>query len=109
MIREYEQTPVKPEFEFQQKLLVKMTQQFEKVFNRINEQKDSEYLDFHARRLVEMAGNIICGYLLVIDANRNDILKRSAEIFIRKVRAENIAKTSFINNCEVRDISSYKV
>jgi 3-(methylthio)propanoyl-CoA dehydrogenase len=29
---------------------------------------DNEYLDFHSRRLVEMAGNIIMGYLLLKDA-----------------------------------------
>lgn len=30
--------------------------------------KIREYLDFQARRLVEMAGHIIMGYILIIDA-----------------------------------------
>ncbi len=109
MIKEYEKVPVKSEYEFQKKLLAKMTQQFEKAFYRINEQKDAELLDFHARRLVEMVGNIICGYLLVIDANRGDMLKKSAEIFIRKARAENITKTSLINSNQSREIADYKL
>jgi hypothetical protein len=63
-----------------------MTQRFEKTVAFVNDQKDIEYTDFHARRLVETAGNIVIGYLLLHDANRNDQYKKSADLFILKAQ-----------------------
>jgi hypothetical protein len=56
-----------------------------------------------------MAGNILIGYLLLYDANRSDVYSKSADIFIRKGRAENIAAVSFINNCHPKDINDFKM
>ncbi|MDZ7774156.1 MAG: Acyl-CoA dehydrogenase C-terminal domain-containing protein [Bacteroidales bacterium] len=85
-----------------------MTDQYEKVVRRVQEEEDSEYLDFHARRLVEAAGNILMGHLLLLDATREPEYKKSAGIFIKMARAENISKVSFINNFSQRDMSEFK-
>ncbi len=74
----------------------------------MNEYEDNEYLDYHARRLVEMAGNVIMGYLLLIDANRKSEYTKSADIFIRIARAENIAKVGYINQSHPKDLGTYK-
>jgi alkylation response protein AidB-like acyl-CoA dehydrogenase len=107
-IKVYEQREYKPELEFMKKRLIHMTKQYEKVANRIIEEKDEEYLDFHARRLVEMAGNIIMGYLLINDAMRDDEYRNPAEIFIKKAEASNVEKMYYIKNTEHRDLGIIK-
>ena len=89
-------------------VLEKMTDQYAKTVIKVNEFEDNEYLDYHARRLVEMAGNVIMGYLLLIDANRNNDYTKSADIFIRIARAENIAKVGYINQSHPKDLGTYK-
>jgi len=99
---------IKPELDFLKNILIRMTDQFAKIVEKVNEHNDNELYDFHSRRLVEIAGNVIIGFLLLFDANNDDVYKKSAEIFIRKARAENIEKVSFINNFDIKDLGSYK-
>ena len=108
VLADFSTRKIKPDFDFLKNILMKMTDQFSKSVEKVNEHNDVELYDFHSRRLVEMAGNVIIGYLLLFDANRNDIFKKSAEIFIRNARAENIEKVSFINNFDTKDLGSYK-
>ncbi len=108
ILRENEKVVLKPEFGYLQHSLVKMTDQFAKTIDKVNAAESTELYDFHARRLVEMAGNIIIGYLLLFDANRNDRFKKSAEIFIRLGKTENTQKVSFINSFDVKELGYYK-
>ena len=108
-MRDRAQLTVKPELEYLRATLEKMTEQYSKTVEKVNEFNDNEYFDFHARRLVEMAANVLIGYLLLYDANRSDVYSKSADIFIRKGRAENIASVSFINNCHPKDINDFKM
>jgi alkylation response protein AidB-like acyl-CoA dehydrogenase len=109
MMREYQKIEVLPELEYLKNILVKLTHHYDKAVKRVTAEKDDEYLDFHARRLVEIAGNIITGYLLLLDANRDIKYKKSADIFIRKARAEIAQNISYINNFGLRDISDFKM
>ncbi|MCK5855926.1 MAG: acyl-CoA dehydrogenase family protein [Bacteroidales bacterium] len=109
MMREYEKIEVKPELEYLKNILVKLTSHYTKAVKKVTSENDNEYLDFHARRLVEIAGNIITGYLLLLDANRKIDYKKSADIFIRKARAEITHNISYINNFSLRDISDFKM
>ncbi len=108
LIREYASRPIHPELEHMKNILLKMTDQYEKIVVKITEGDDNELLDFHSRRLVEMAGNIIMGYLLLLDTERDRRYFSSSEIFIRKVRAENVSNVSFINNFSSNDLRGYK-
>jgi hypothetical protein len=108
LMNDYAQVNVKPEFDFLKNSLKKMTDQFAKTVEKVNEIQNAEYYDFHSRRLVEMAGNIIIGYLLLLDANRNEKFKKSAEIFIRLGKTENTQKVSFINNFDEKELGDYK-
>ncbi len=108
-IQQYLSIPVKPELEYLKSSLMKMADQFGKIVEKVNEQEEAEFMDFHARRLVEMAGNVIIGCLLLHDANRSDVYARSAEIFIRMGRADNISKVSMINQFHPKDLGAYKV
>lgn len=108
LMQEYASRPIHPELEHMKNVLLKMTDQYEKIVARVTEGDDNELLDFHSRRLVEMAGNIIMGYLLLLDTERDRRYFSSAEIFIRKARAENISNVSFINNFSSNDLRGYK-
>ena len=70
-IREYEGVKVSPEQELLKKRLIEMTAEYESGTQKAQRSDDGEYLDFHARRLVEMAGHIIMGYLLLLDSERD--------------------------------------
>jgi len=108
MMQDFAKREVKAEFEYMKNMLVKMTDQYGKTVEKVQELNDVEYFDFHARRLVEMAGNVLSGYLLLEDANRNSKFSKSAEIFIRLGRSENVQKVSFINYTNPKDLSDYK-
>lgn len=108
-MREFETLEVKSEYSYLKTILKKMTDQFAKTVEKINEVDDNEFVDFHARRLVEMAGNVIMGYLLLMDANRDAKYTLSAEVMIRNGRAENVQKVSFINNSSPKDVAQYKI
>jgi alkylation response protein AidB-like acyl-CoA dehydrogenase len=108
-MREYEQEEVKAELDYLKKILVKMTEQYERTVARVQEVEDEEFLTFHSRRLVEMAGHIIIGYLLLLDANRDDDFKKSADVFIRMARSSSVEKVSYINNFAEKDLSEFKI
>ena len=64
-IREvYEKAEIAPETEYLREQLKGMTEQLETATQTIGEVGNTEYTDFHARRLVEMAGYTIIGCLL---------------------------------------------
>lgn len=108
-IREYEARSIKPEFDFIKRRLIIMTDQYEKAVSKVQREKDNELIDFHARRLVEMAGNIIMSYLLLSDANRSDEYKKSAEIFSQIAMAQNQEKFKYIENFELKDLGLFKI
>jgi len=104
----YELAPLKPELEHLRKELIAMTARYEAAVKKVQDTNDGEYLDFHARRLVEMAGYITMGYLLVIDANRCDCFTNSAKLFIRMGKAEIAKHEAMINECDVKDLADYR-
>jgi hypothetical protein len=96
-IREvYEQAEIRPELQKYRDVLQEMTAEYETCVNTVTEVKNNEYTDFHARRLVEMAGNIIMSYLLVIDSQRDEHYGKSTEIFIKHAQADNKHKKHYI-------------
>lgn len=107
-IKEYEKESLRPELVFLRKTLIKMTEEYEQTVQNVIEMNDEELLDFHARRLVEMAGNIIMGYLLTLDAMRDDVYQNVAETFIRRAEANNKEKVYYINSTEQRDLGIIK-
>ena len=89
--------------------LHKMTEAFASITQRVTELNNNELLDFHSRRLVEMAGNIIMGYLLVINSQKSDTFSKSAKLFVNLVRSENFESYNFIEGFEVSELELYKV
>jgi len=107
-IKEYENQEIDDEVDYLKHKLVKMTEDFEEAVGEVKEKGDKEFSDFHARRLVEMAGNIIMGYLLLINSNTNDDYKKYAEIFIKKYFAEGKESLEYILHSNMKDINLFK-
>ncbi|WP_457618114.1 acyl-CoA dehydrogenase family protein [Lutibacter sp.] len=91
------------------KKLQKMTDDYEAISKKIIEINNTELLDFHSRRLVEMAGNIIMGYLLVLNSQRDKKFNKSAELFLNLIQSENSEKYNYIANFEVENLELYKL
>lgn len=108
-IREYQELKVSPENELLKKRLVEMTAEYENAIVKAQKSDDGEYLDFHARRLVEMAGNIIMGYLLLIDSERDPVYMDSARIFIPRAQSWNRERMLYIHQFEPNDLGLYKI
>lgn len=94
-IQDYDSQIIIPE-EYLKKSLQLMTQQYKETVDKVNTEKDSEIVEFHSRRLVEMAGNIILGYLLLLDSQRNPEFLKSARIFIENAKSENQDRKSVV-------------
>lgn len=107
-IKEYEAMDFKPELGDLKQKLVAMTGLFENVVNMVTETKNSEYIDFHARRLVEAGAHCVMGYLLLLDANEDDSFRRSAEVYINYGQAEVDKIYAFISKFKHEDISYYR-
>ncbi len=107
-IREYEMTEIKPELQTYRRILISMTEEYEETVNMVIAVGDNEYVDFHARRLVEMAGNIIMGYLLMLDTNRNHEYWKSLEIFLKIGRSENKERSERIRFSNINDLGKFK-
>ena len=84
-----------------------MTVLFENALNKVLETKDQHYLDFMARRLVEMAGYIVMGYLLLDDVRRNEEFGRSLRVFVNYGQAEIAKHSEFISNFAVAQLADY--
>lgn len=108
-IREvYELAPIAHEHEYLREDLKAMTAQLEAAVKMVAEAGSPEYTDFHARRLVEMAGYTIIGYLLLQDAQKAERFEKSAQIFIKYGQAKVEAHDAFIRNFNSDDLGKYK-
>ena len=107
-IREYETTLTAAEFAEQKQLLVKLTADYEQAVAIVTETKNQEYIDFHARRMVEMAGHIIMSYLLLLDAQRDSEYAKIAEVFVKRAAAWNDEKFNYIKSFKVEDLEEFK-
>ena len=108
-MKEYQAESLKPELENMRTKLNKMAEIYEQLVTKVAETKDNEYIDFQARRLVESAGHIILGYLLLLDTNRNhEEFIRSAEVYINYGEAEVNKIKDFINGFNIESLNFYK-
>lgn len=108
LIESYEAQDVRPELQTLKDNLKAMTKTYAEAVEKVTSIKDQAYNDLMARRLVEMAGNIVMGYLLVLDANRTESFTKSAEVYNKMAQAEVAKHSSFINNFMPEQIDAYK-
>ena len=107
-IKQYDNEVLEENNALRNKLQV-MTDNYEVISKKVIDTDYPDYLDFHSRRLVEMAGNIIMGYLLVLNSQRDEKFMRSAKLFINLVHSENHEKYDYIDNFEIENLELYKL
>ena len=88
--------------------LVKMTALYEEALKTVVDNKNTECTDFHARRLVEMAGHIIMGYLLLGDTTRNEKFLKSANVYVNFGEAEVEKHHKFIMSFKPDGLENYR-
>jgi alkylation response protein AidB-like acyl-CoA dehydrogenase len=108
-LHQYETQPINPAFEGLRNRLKGLTETFETTIDQVVEAKNMEYLDFMARRLVEIAGHLVMSNLLIIDASRDDMFARSAEIYVNFAEAEINKHISYIDNFDLDNVGIYKI
>lgn len=108
LIKEYEAQEVNPELQKIKDRLVKMTELYAQAVEKVTSVKDTVYVDFMARRLVEMAAFTIMGYLVLLDANRNESFTRSAEVYSNMAHAEIVKHSDFIMGFDPAEINAYQ-
>ena len=88
--------------------LEEMTAAYEATIEKVKAVEDPEYITFHARRLVEMLGHIIMGYLLIGDASQEpDLFMDSAKVYVNMGEAEVARHARFIGNFNPADQAAY--
>ena len=119
LVEQYAAMPVSDELVAQKQILESLVEQYKAAVAKVHETNDTAYTDFMARRLVEMAGNIVMGYLLVTDASRNAAsedkevaaaaaeLTRSAKVYVNLARAEVARNAEFVANVQPADMAAY--
>lgn len=108
MIREYEAQSVREDLQWIKDVLIGLTAQYETAVSAVTAVNDTTYTDFMARRMVEMAGNIIMGYLMLSDANRNEGFSRSAGVYCKLAQSEVARHADFIAAFNPAQIDLYK-
>ncbi len=85
-----------------------MTALYEETMAKVQAEENPEYITFHARRLVEMLGHIIMGYLLIGDASQEpDLFMDSAKVYVNMGEAEVARHARFIAGFNPADQAAY--
>ena len=108
-IKEYEEIKPLPEMESVYKTLVEMREKYEKAVEMVHAASDSELLDFQARRLVEMAGYIIMGHLLLQQSYQLDDYRMSAIVFVKDGAAKCAHHLSYIKDFNLDELGYFKM
>ena len=107
-IEAYEAAEIAPELEPLRDRLKAMKAAYVKAVETVTATKDNEYIDFQARRMVEMAGHVIMGHLLLNDATRNESFRQSAEVYINFGEAEVAKHVAFIERFNPEMMAAYR-
>ena len=108
LIKTYEAQEINASLQPLKDNLAAMTAQYEAAVAKVTEVKDANYNDLMARRLVEMAGNIIMGHLLLLYANVNQSFVKSSTVYNKMAQAEVAKHAEFINNFDPEMAALYQ-
>lgn len=107
-LNEYDKIEYKDDLKTLHSRLQAMTSKYAELVEKVTSTKNNEYIDFHARRLVEAAAHCIMGYLLLQDANSDNSFRRSAEVYVRYGEAELDKIYSFIDKFDADYLELYR-
>lgn len=120
LVEGYQQMEVAPELMPQKKMLDVMFAKYQDAVEAVKAVNETDYTDFMARRLVEMAGDCVMGYLLVTDASRNlasedatvkeaaQELVKSAKVYVNLGMADVARNSAFVATVKPADMAEYQ-
>lgn len=108
LIEEYLNTEVDQRLEGTRNTIKEMFKAYTETLAKVEEVKDDQYVSFVARRLVEMAADVVMSSLLLLDANRNEMFDKSLEVYVKMAQADIVKHADFIANFRVEDMEAYK-
>ncbi len=108
LIESYEQETVKAELQPLRDILKRMHAELDKAVETVKGMGSDELVDFHARRLVEIAGYTILGNLVLLDAERSEAFRKSAEVFVAYGEGMVQRHASFIAAFRPESVEFYK-
>ncbi|MDE6416463.1 MAG: acyl-CoA dehydrogenase family protein [Duncaniella sp.] len=108
LINDYASREIAPALQPLKDRLVKMTELYAAAVEKVTSSDNKDYNDFMARRMVEMAADIIMSYLLLFDASRNESFTRSANVYLNLAEAEVAKHSEFINRFNPEELAAYK-
>lgn len=76
---------------------------------KVTASDNTAYADMMARRLVEMAGNIIMSYLLLGDAARNADFTKSLNVYVNLAASEVARHAEFVNSFDASQLENYNI
>lgn len=109
LIEQYAAQEVKPEFQGIKDTLASLTEKYVAAVSAVTATDNQDYNDFMARRLVEMAGNLIMSYLLLGDANRNESFTRTLNVYVKMAAAEIAKHAEFIADFKPEQLDYYRM
>ena len=90
-------------------ILDKLTESYKLAVEKVTATQDQKLLDFMARRLVEMAGNIIMGYLLLQSAKVEERFTATATVYVKMAQSLVASHCDFIANFDAAQLADYGI
>lgn len=108
-MRDCESMTVAAEDQAIKDMLVALTSKYAEAVAAVDACKEPGYIDFMARRLVEMSGHIIMTYLLLSDTQRTPAFRTSLHVYAKYAEAEVAKHLEYINKFSVDQLADYLI
>ena len=89
--------------------LAALTETYKKAVEKVVAAGNQQYLDFMARRLVEMAGNLVMSYLMMLSAKNNESFVKSTKVYVNMAAAEITKHAEFIDSFDIAELAAYGI
>ena len=109
MIQEMLQNEGSAEMQPLKDRVVKMVAKLEEAIEKVKEDNNQEVLDFLARRLYNMTGDVIMSLLIIEDASKApELFAKSANVYVRYAEEEVVGHHHFVMNFTAEELPSYR-
>ena len=109
IIQEMLQNEVSAEMQPLKDRVVKMVAKLEEAVEKVKEDNNQEVLDFLARRLYNMTGDVIMSLLIIEDASKApELFAKSANVYVRYAEEEVVGHHHFVMNFTAEELPSYR-
>ena len=109
IIKEMLESEVSDDLKALKERVAKLVDLYETAINKVKEANDQAVHDFLARRLYNMAGDIVMSLLILDDATKApEMFQKSANVYVRMAEEEVLGHSAYIQNFKAEDLESFK-